>query len=69
MEDELGGLVLLRDGGVLGREGVPVEAEIAHPQLGMEVNLAGKRRKIKVIFDFWKDFYISHTLSSRNLLY
>ena len=60
MGDELGGLVLLRDGGVLGREGVPVEAEVAHPQLRTEVNLAGKRRKKSY-------FLISH--SARNLLY
>ena len=36
---QLGRLILLRDGGVLGREGVPVEAEVAHPKLGPEINL------------------------------
>jgi hypothetical protein len=39
LRNELSWLVLFRDGGVLGRERVAVEAEVAHPQLRTEIHL------------------------------
>jgi hypothetical protein len=39
LRNELSWLVLLRDGRVLGRERVAVEAEVAHPQLRTEIHL------------------------------
>ena len=40
MREELGGEVFIRDGGVVGREVVALEAERADPDLGDESTMA-----------------------------